>query len=71
MPIVAELKITMDDAGGVSVEGAIDNKLLAYGLLEVARESISNHHQAAQRKVQPITTADIANLRGLDGGRRN
>lgn len=71
MPIVAELKITMDDAGGVAVEGAIDNKLLAYGLLEVAKESICRHHEQAQRKVQPITTADIAHLRGLDGGRKN
>lgn len=71
MPVVAELKISLTDAGAVQVEGAIDNKLLSYGMLEVAKESIATYHADKQRQIQPVTTADIANLRGLDGGRKN
>lgn len=72
MAVVAEIKISLTDQGAIQVEGeAIQNKMLAYGMLEVAKESIYTHHQNLQRKVQPVTTADIANLRGLDGGRNN
>lgn len=54
MPL--ELKIMQDDAGQISISGPIENKLLCYGLLEVARDGIAEHHrQAAQRLVQPAS----------------
>ncbi len=39
-----QLVISFDQATGqVSVSGPIDNKLLSYGLLEVARDTIAAH----------------------------
>ena len=51
--IVAELKISMDDAGNISVNGPIDNQLLSYGLLEVAKDVIKQHAAENARKIQP------------------
>jgi hypothetical protein len=52
MPL--ELKIMMDDAGQVTMSGPIENKILCYGLLEVARDGIAEHHaNAAKQLVQP------------------
>lgn len=53
MPNV-ELKIMMDETGNVGVSGPIENLILCYGLLEIARQSIQkNHETAANRLVQP------------------
>lgn len=48
-----ELKIVVDDSGAVQVSGPIDNKVVAYGLLEVAKEAIATHHLQSQNKIQP------------------
>lgn len=61
---VAQILITLDDAGQVKVEGAIDNKMAAFGLLEVAKESVSDYHKQAQHKVQPAGMGDLALIRG-------
>jgi hypothetical protein len=62
MPQV-DLTITMDETGTVQVTGtAIANKVLAYGLLGVARDVIDAHHAQQQRLVQPATA--------LPGGRK-
>lgn len=46
------LTITIDDAGGVSVTGPINNPLFAYGMLEAGRQAIQEHVAAQQRRVQ-------------------
>lgn len=52
---LAEITITMFADGRVITSGSIDNKLLAYGLLSVAQETVSEHHKQADRLVQPVT----------------
>jgi hypothetical protein len=41
----AQLIITFEDNGSVSVSGAIDNKLISFGMLECAKEAISEFHR--------------------------
>lgn len=50
-PIVAQLAITMDETGRISVNGPIDNEILAYGLLEKARQAIYEHNQQKKRSI--------------------
>jgi hypothetical protein len=51
---VAELIITLTDDGKINVNGAIENKMLAYGLLETAKEAICDHHKQANQLVKPV-----------------
>jgi hypothetical protein len=45
-----QLVIELDPAtGGLTVNGALDNKLVAYGMLEMAKEAIADfHHNKAK-----------------------
>jgi hypothetical protein len=40
----AQLIITLEDNGTVSVSGAIENKLLCFGLLECGKEAVAMFH---------------------------
>jgi len=51
--VTAELKITMLKSGQVTVTGPIENKILAYGLMEMAKDIILEHNKAQARLVQP------------------
>jgi len=54
---MVELKIMMDDHGNCRVEGPIDNKMVCYGMLELAKEAIHIHHlKQAERLIQPAST---------------
>ena len=55
MAVVAQLAITMEDNGLVNITGSIDNKVLAYGLLETAKDMIQKHHVDKERLVQPAS----------------
>jgi len=57
MPGVPPLVIRLNDDGNVAVEGPIDNKLIALGLLEVAKDAIIKHHdkQTSERRIIPAT----------------
>lgn len=61
----ARIVITLDDTGRLNVDGSIDNKLIAYGLLELAKEAIVAHHAAQERKVQPVSAAERLALAGV------
>lgn len=52
-----ELVITMTPDGQVGVRGPIDNLVVCYGLLEIARDAIQA--KAAQRGQQRIVPATI------------
>lgn len=55
-----DLVIHIDDRGQVSLTGPIDNKLVCYGLLEVAKEIVADHHRQQQaRLVQPSTALPL------------
>lgn len=54
------LTITVDDAGQVSVQGPLENQLVCYGLLEVARDAIQAHVAAQMAaKIKPASQSDI------------
>jgi len=50
-----QLTIVIDDVGQCSVNGPIDNKVIAYGMLEVAKEAIAQHHAQKAQLIQPAT----------------
>jgi hypothetical protein len=54
MPAI-QLVISMDETGSVNVNGPIQNLLLCYGLLEMAKVAINDHAKQNQRLVQPVT----------------
>lgn len=41
--VVSQLVIALYDNGSFGVHGPIDNKLLAYGMLEVAKDTVTKH----------------------------
>lgn len=53
--MAVELKITIDDAGQLNVNGPIANKMMCYGMLEVAKDAIRETHERNQRLVQPAS----------------
>lgn len=68
MAEIARLEIVLDDAGHMQVTGCIDNKMLAYGLLEIARDVVCQRAAAAEHRVQPATPGE---LMLVGGGKRN
>jgi len=54
MPAI-QLMISMDETGSVNVNGPIQNLLLCYGLLEMAKVAIQAHAEQNKRLVQPVT----------------
>ena len=59
MPIVLKIEILMDDAGKVSVTGPIDNRMLAYGLLELAKEVVYENFKSKQQRIVAPTSESI------------
>ncbi len=58
------MTIDVDDAGGVNVQGFPANEMLAYGMLEIARNALQRwfaEQQAAT--IKPPTQADMLALR--------
>ncbi len=58
--MTAQLLITLDERG-CNVQGPIDNKLVAFGMLELAKEAIQKHH-ASKAAIVPATAAEAARL---------
>lgn len=57
-----ELKITVTEQGQIGVHGPLDQPLVCYGLLEMARQAIQKHHEQAQRIVKPVGLIPPAEL---------
>ncbi len=54
-----EILITVTAQGQVNVKGPIENKVMAYGLLEVAKEAIAAFHaNKANGSIVPATPLD-------------
>jgi hypothetical protein len=56
--IVAKIEITLDDSGQLNINGAIDNKMIAYGLLELGKEAVRDMHAEKARRIQAATPAE-------------
>lgn len=55
-----QLVITMNEQGQIGVSGPIDNQVLSYGLLEIAKITIANRaREAGERLVQPAAPGTI------------
>lgn len=67
----AQLVITIEDNDQTNVSGPINDKLLCYGMLEVARDAIQSHHAkvALRQSVVPAAMPPEAlrRLRGQNG----
>lgn len=61
MAIIAQLTITMDDKGAISVNGPLANILQCYGLLELAKDTIRNAASEARNK--SIVSPGVGELR--------
>lgn len=59
--IVAQLAITLDEAGAVNINGPLENRLLCYGLMEMAKEALQKH--AAESAKQVIAVPPGTQLR--------
>ncbi len=55
--IVAELNIKMDVGGNVSLEGPMENRMICYGLLSVARDMIFEMHMKEGDKPKKVQLA--------------
>jgi hypothetical protein len=52
MPGIVTLTIQMNQATRqIGVQGPIEDKLFCYGLLEMAKEAIAEHHKQQQGKI--------------------
>lgn len=53
--VIAVLTITMDRTGNVNVNGPIENRVLCYGLLEIAKDTLFEfaQKQNSGRIIQP------------------
>ncbi len=52
MPI--QLVVTLDETGQVGVSGPIQNQMLCFGLLEMAKIAINDHAKQNQQLVKPV-----------------
>lgn len=60
------LTITVDASGAVSVSGnVLDDALLAFGMLEVARQSLAEHH--AKKRASPLLSGAGVMLPKMNG----
>lgn len=65
MPIadaIVTITISMNKLAQISVEGPLDQTMLCYGLLDMARDQVHQVAMDAKRVIQGVTTADLAAL---------
>lgn len=56
-PEIVRLTISLDTRTGLlNVEGPTTNRLLAYGMLELAKDQIQKHCEAAENRVEVVST---------------
>ena len=58
--VVAQLVIALTAEGQVLVNGPLDNKLLALGMLECAKDAVLKHCDAAEKRAVILAPAGLA-----------
>ena len=58
-----KISVIIDEQGGASVEGPLQNKVLCYGLLQVGMDLVRNHKSSPA--VQAVTGAAAGAVLGL------
>lgn len=56
----AQLLITIDEAGQINVTGPINDPVLAYGMLECARDAIKDFNDHQQRRIVPADSESLS-----------
>ena len=59
MQPIAQLIISLHSNGSITVSGPIENKILCYGLLEVAKDVIRDHVPAAAGGLITATAGEL------------
>lgn len=71
MPVVAQILIEMSDTGQIEVkatDSVAQNRVLGYGMLSVAHDSIKQLNEEAVARIQPATAAERLAL--MQGGKK-
>ncbi len=62
--VVAQLSIALMESGNVAVRGSIDDLILAYGMLEMAKDAIrANAANAQQQTASPLLLPPALRMR--------
>lgn len=61
----AQIIITLFEGGNLNLQAPVSNKLLCYGMLEMAREIITKTDVQAQPQIQVVPA-----MPGINGGRK-
>lgn len=60
--IKAQLVITIAEGGKINVTGPIDDPILAYGMLEVARDVIRDYNAEQQQRIVRPDARSLADV---------
>lgn len=60
--VKAQLVITIAEGGKINVTGPIDDPILAYGMLEVARDVVREFNDQQNRRIVPASTEELSAL---------
>lgn len=60
-----KLTLTLHDDGQLQLDGPLHDKILCFGLLEVAKDAIRSHQ--AKPRVQPVSVIPSLPLNGRTG----
>jgi hypothetical protein len=63
----AEMLITIDQNGQISVTGPINDKFISYAMLEAARDVVKDHHDKIARSSIVAPTSEDVRAIGLAG----
>jgi len=55
------IALTIDENGKPNLEGPIDNKVLCYGLLELAKDVLNEYHRNKQKNRIEIPRIELPN----------
>jgi len=69
--IVAQLVIVLNADGTLGVNGPVENKMLVYGMLEMAKDAVRDFNKNSQKKIvelPPGTTLRAVPPLGRSGG---
>lgn len=50
--LAVEIRITLDTAGNIRVEGPMEQKIVFFGMLEIAKQTAVKFNEDAAKKVQ-------------------
>lgn len=63
-PVVkAQLTLTLYEGGTINISGPFGDKVLVYGMMELAKDAIREYHEAQKKGEEPPTNLVVARRR--------